>query len=263
MGAALLRTPDKLVNILTSLVTQVGEPFNIPISVKIRLLETETETLDLVKRLVTTGIKLLTIHCRTTPMRPREPSIRTSLKKIVDVCHSADVMCFLNGDVEKYSELDGLIEKYGIDGAMMARSAEQNASCFNPDGMVPWDQIVREYFDICQEYDNHVVNTKFCLARMIPGKSPLYQKVAQSKSMDQIKEALATIDEETVKKYEHVFKSSLTMAREAEERQKALELKEASEGLKRKRESSDDEAVKKMHLEPELGKEPKPRYLAV
>lgn len=230
MGAALLKTPDKLVSILTSLVDQVGDPFNIPISVKIRLLETEEKTLSLVERLVTTGIKCLTIHCRTTPMRPREPSIRTSLKKISDTCHKAGVMCLLNGDIEGFKDLDHVIEKYGVDGAMIARAAEANPSCFNSKGQIPWNEIIREYFEYCKKFDNHVVNTKFCLARMIPGKSQLYQKVAQSKTMEQIDDALNNLTEDDMNKFIHIFKSPLTLL---EEQVKQEELRAKNQMLKR------------------------------
>lgn len=191
MGAALLRTPDKLVQILTDLVTQVGEPFGIAISVKIRLLESEAKTVELVQRVVKTGIKNLTLHCRTTPMRPREPAIRDDgqLAKVAAICHEAGVTCLVNGDVMGRSDLDELMTKYGVDGAMIARAAEANPSCFN-NIPLPWYQVVHEYLQVCQDYDNHYINTKFCLARMVPGKSPIYQKVASSKSMDMIKEAL-------------------------------------------------------------------------
>ncbi len=54
MGAALLRTPDKLCAILEALVREVAPEFEIGISVKIRLLETPAETEALVRRLVAT-----------------------------------------------------------------------------------------------------------------------------------------------------------------------------------------------------------------
>lgn len=192
MGAALLRTPDKLVNILTALVTEVGIPFGIAISVKIRLLESEAKTVELVQLLVKTGITNLTLHCRTTPMRPREPAIRDDgqLAKVAAICKQAGVSCLVNGDVEgRVPDLADLRAKYGVDGAMIARAAEANPSCFS-ETPVPWYTIVHEYFDICKQYSNHPVNTKFCLARMIPGKATVYQKVASAKTMEAIAEAL-------------------------------------------------------------------------
>ena len=61
MGAALLKNPDNLAAILTALVEEVGKPNNVPISVKIRILDTKDETLALVRRLCTTGIARLTV----------------------------------------------------------------------------------------------------------------------------------------------------------------------------------------------------------
>ncbi|KAK3061327.1 tRNA-dihydrouridine synthase 2, partial [Teratosphaeriaceae sp. CCFEE 6253] len=72
MGAALLKTPDILCSILEALVREVGLPNEIGISVKIRILQTAEETETLVRRPCATGITGLTVHCRTTPMRPRE-----------------------------------------------------------------------------------------------------------------------------------------------------------------------------------------------
>lgn len=249
MGAALLRTPDKLVSILTSLVSKVGIPNNIPISVKIRLLETEEKTLELVSRLVQTGIKCLTVHCRTTPMRPREPAIRnSSLKKIVDVCHKAGVACLVNGDVEAYKDLDDLIKTYGVDGAMIARGAEANPSCFNPAGPVPWYTIATEFFALCKEFSNHVVNTKFCLARMIPGKSPVYQQVAQSRTMEQLESVLQKLqddqDEEIVKmkkKFESfAFKSPLRTLLETQAINEKARLRRLEEEKQNEKEEEKD-----------------------
>lgn len=215
MGAALLKTPDKLVAILEALVKEVGKPFGVSISVKIRLLETEEKTLELVDRLAQTGVKNLTIHCRTTPMRPREPVIRDTLAKIAEVCHKHGITCLVNGDVEGRHELAGLQEKYGVDGAMIARAAEANASCFRAEGLLPWQQVTKEYLDICREYDNFYQNTKYCLTRMIPGKSPCYKKVATLKDNESLEKYIneqydemlkEKAEEETKKSEEQVLK---------------------------------------------------------
>ncbi|KZV97289.1 hypothetical protein EXIGLDRAFT_580594, partial [Exidia glandulosa HHB12029] len=51
---------------------------------KIRLLHTQEETIDLVKRIIDTGVSAVTVHCRTRPMRKTERAIPTRLKDIVD-----------------------------------------------------------------------------------------------------------------------------------------------------------------------------------
>ncbi|KAL4810217.1 hypothetical protein BDV18DRAFT_130535 [Aspergillus unguis] len=184
MGAALLRTPDKLVSILEALVKEVGKPYQIGISVKIRLLETPELTESLVSRLVQTGITGLTIHCRTTPMRPRERAIREQLRMIVSTCHAAGVACVMNGDVYSRDHALELMQEYGADGAMIATAAESNSSCFRSEadgGLAPWPEVVHEYVKLCIESENRFGNTKYLLNILIPGKEKEFQQAKQSK----------------------------------------------------------------------------------
>lgn len=60
MGAALLSNPELLEKILTKLVKHSG----MPVTCKIRLLDTREKTIELVKMIVSTGVKALTVHCR-------------------------------------------------------------------------------------------------------------------------------------------------------------------------------------------------------
>ncbi|KAL7798098.1 FMN-linked oxidoreductase [Trichoderma ceciliae] len=185
MGAALLRTPAKLCAILETLVKNITPEFEIGISVKIRILETPAETEALVRRLVATGITGLTVHCRTTPMRPRERAIRDQLRMVADICHEAGVACLMNGDVESKDEGLKLAREFGTDGAMIATSAEKNPSCFRTEaggGLAPWGEVVKEYVKTAMDVENRFGNTKYLLAQMVPGKAGLHQPLAQSKN---------------------------------------------------------------------------------
>ncbi|MCJ1226455.1 hypothetical protein MMC12_003107 [Toensbergia leucococca] len=193
MGAALLRTPDLLASILTALVKEVGEVYEIGISVKIRLLETAEETEALVKRLCRTGITGLTVHCRMTAMRPRERAIREQLRMIAEICRAEGVACLMNGDVSSREEALKLVEEFGVDGAMIATAAEANPSCFRTKeegGLLPWREVVEEYMQIALEVDNRWGNTKFLLSQLMPGKAEVYRQVASSKGYMQICEIL-------------------------------------------------------------------------
>ncbi|KAK3714747.1 tRNA-dihydrouridine synthase 2 [Vermiconidia calcicola] len=193
MGAALLKTPDKLCSILSALVKEVGEPNEIGISVKIRILETEEETKALVTKLCATGITGLTVHCRTTPMRPRERAIRDQLRMVADVCREAGVACLMNGDVASREEAVGLISEYGVDGAMIATAAETNPSVFRtkPEGgKAPWEEVVKEYVKTAIEVENRWGNTKYLLGQMIPGKQPAYKAMMATKSYSDLVKVL-------------------------------------------------------------------------
>ena len=56
MGSALLSDVDRLVSILNALVTEIGKPFGIGISCKIRVLPSVEETETMVRRICQTGI---------------------------------------------------------------------------------------------------------------------------------------------------------------------------------------------------------------
>ncbi|KAJ6784370.1 hypothetical protein PWT90_05894 [Aphanocladium album] len=193
MGAALLRTPDKLVAILEALVKNITPEYDIGISVKIRILETAAETEALVRRLVATGITGLTVHCRTTPMRPRERAIRGQLRMVAEVCHEAGVACLMNGDVESKDQGLRLAAEFGADGAMIATSAETNPSCFRTEeegGLLPWRDVVDEYVDTAIAVDNRFGNTKYLLAQMVPGKEDAHKAVTRARSYVEVCEGL-------------------------------------------------------------------------
>lgn len=193
MGAALLRTPDRLVAILEALVRSIVPEFDIGVSVKIRILETPAETEALVRRLVATGITALTVHCRTTPMRPRERAIRGQLRMVADVCREAGVACLMNGDVENRDAAVKLIEEYGVDGAMIATAAEKNMSCFRTleqGGMAPWSEVAEQYIQAALDVENRFGNTKYLLNQIIPGKQPAYKKVQPCKNYTTVCEVL-------------------------------------------------------------------------
>ena len=188
MGAALLKTPDLLCSILTRLVEEVRKEFEIGISVKIRILANPEDTEKLVTRLVKTGITGLTVHCRTTPMRPRERAIRDQLRMIAGICREAGVACLMNGDVTSRTQALQLMEEYGVDGAMIATEAEKNPSCFRADaegGPVEWRKnwkvVVAEYMKMSLMVQNRWGNTKYLLGQMIPGKDKCYAAMNNSR----------------------------------------------------------------------------------
>lgn len=197
MGAELLTNPDLLVLILRNLVEKVGRVYHIPISVKIRLLDAEDPepSLKLIDRICKTGVANLTLHCRTKPMRNRQPPVRSFLPQIIDTVHLNNVSFILNGAIRTRQEFLALQEQYGSAmGAMIAESAEANPTVFllNPK---PWGQVVNEFIQIAIDFDNHPSNTKYILLNQVPGKSPFYQKFCQMKSNADLLKVAMTVGE--------------------------------------------------------------------
>ncbi|KAK0632146.1 hypothetical protein B0T14DRAFT_559863 [Immersiella caudata] len=199
MGAALLRTPDKLMGILEALVREIVPVFGIGVSVKIRLLETVEETERLVRRLVGTGITGLTVHCRTTPMRPRERAIRGQLRMVGEVCREAGVACVMNGDVEGRDAAEELIKEFGVDGAMVATAAEKNPSVFRGEakgGKADWKEMAQQFVWYAMEAENKFGNTKFSLAHLVKGA---HQLVSWTKTYEDVVKSLG-MGEEALKR---------------------------------------------------------------
>jgi tRNA-dihydrouridine synthase 2 len=197
MGAALLKEPDRLCSILEALVKEIVPEFQIGISVKIRILDDPKDTEALVRRLVATGITGLTVHCRTTPMRPRERAIRDQLHMIADICREAGVACLMNGDVTNYDEAIALAQEYRCDGGMIATAAEQNPTVFlnaENGGPLPRGHLVREYLETAISVNNKWGNTKFCLAQLMPTKDKRGPFLSRSRCHEDVVKALGFDD---------------------------------------------------------------------
>ncbi|KAI9669331.1 MAG: hypothetical protein M1831_000367 [Alyxoria varia] len=193
MGAALLSAPDLLCSILSKLVKEIGEKYEIGVSVKIRILKTEEETKALVEQLCKTGITGLTVHCRTRNMRKHERAVRHQLRMIADTCRAAGVACLMNGDVQNRDEAEKLIVDYGADGAMMAEAAEKNPSVFraaSESGVAPWRTVVREYLGDAMGVENKWGNTKFLVDQLMPGKEQGKRNLSQAKNYEHLCEIL-------------------------------------------------------------------------
>ncbi|KAK4688288.1 tRNA-dihydrouridine synthase 2, partial [Tremellales sp. Uapishka_1] len=170
MGAALLSTPTLLLNILRALLDSVA----LPISCKIRLLPTQPATLELASRILRTGIRNLTVHCRTRDMRPGEPAIWDRLCDIVKLGKRRGVSMTCNGDGDGWGNWEAIKSQTDADSVMIARAAERNPSIFLPTGPVSnvTDNIPK-LLNICERINNPWGNTKFLLNQFKPSARPV------------------------------------------------------------------------------------------
>ncbi|KAI8637437.1 hypothetical protein BD408DRAFT_447640 [Parasitella parasitica] len=196
MGAALLSNPGKLQQILTKLVQHSG----MPVTCKIRLLETREKTIELVKMIASTGVKALTVHCRTKEQRSTEKANWEALEELVQVVKSVtDIPVIVNGDVFQWSDIEKakLITK--ADSVMIARGAQWNPSAFRKEGLLPFETVVRRYIKKAIDLDNLFQNTKYVLLSMNTEdttytRSALYTDIQRSKSMLRICELFDLVD---------------------------------------------------------------------
>ncbi|CAO3625652.1 unnamed protein product [Cunninghamella blakesleeana] len=180
MGAALLSNPEKLKAILTKLVNNL----DLPVTCKIRILEDEEKTVELAKMIESTGVKALTVHCRTRDQRSSTPARWDELKAVVNAIKSIPVV--VNGDVYCYDDIEKAKKETGASSVMIARGAQYNPSAFRKEGLLPYEEVAKEYLKKCIDFDNLFANTKYVILTLnndpAHKKSELYQKIQRSKT---------------------------------------------------------------------------------
>lgn len=209
MGAALLSTPDLLLDILRKLLDAIP----LPISCKIRMLPEQDPTLVLAARILRTGIRNLTVHCRTRDMRPGDRAMWERLGDVVELGKRRGVPIICNGDGEGWANWDRIRSETSASGTrnltdpdcdsvMIARAAERNPSIFLPAGpRSNITEVIPRLLNIAQHVNNPWGNTKFLLNQFKPSPPPIsnwsktdkkaaQEAISRSKSLEEVAEKL-------------------------------------------------------------------------
>ena len=182
MGAALLASPEKATTIVRALRRET--PADIPVSCKIRFIgdndpKMVERTSEFMSALIKAGADAITVHMRTVPMRPREPAIWTRFGDLIKCLPSefSDVPIIANGDFFTRSDINRFrsqvteeLEGSGrnwCNSVMIARGALYNPSIFRQDGALPIEQVVGDFVDCCEKYNEPSVAVKWTVAQMM------------------------------------------------------------------------------------------------
>ncbi|XP_065915860.1 tRNA-dihydrouridine(20) synthase [NAD(P)+]-like [Dysidea avara] len=184
MGAALLTQSDKIKQILTRLV----EESTIPVTCKIRILPELQDTLDLVKLIASTGVKAIAVHGRTRLERSSQPVHYDVIKEVVKMIK---IPVIANGgslNINTYDDLTAFKSATGCQSVMIARAAQWNPSIFRKEGLLPVDQVARDYLQLAVDYDNYASNTKYCLAQLLHDQleTELGQSLMKARTMREL-----------------------------------------------------------------------------
>ncbi|ORX45902.1 FMN-linked oxidoreductase [Hesseltinella vesiculosa] len=209
MGAALLADPDRLIAILEKLVNNL----HVPVTCKIRILEEEAQTVALAKRIEATGVKNLTVHCRTRGQRSSVPARWDCLNAVTKAITSIPVT--VNGDVYTLEDAAKAKAATNADSAMIARGAIQNASAFRKEGPLPYKQVATEYLKKSVLVENMFANTKYVMLSMNTDdsthtRSDFYKSMQSTKTMKGFCELfdLGSFYDDTVKEQQRIHNES-------------------------------------------------------
>lgn len=115
MGSALLQNSDTAADIVRTLRQHV----NLQVTCKIRLLDEEAQTIQLVKKLESAGAHAIAVHLRHVSERPDDPAHHDKLKAIVD---AVDIPVLANGDIPSKKDGVELMNATGACGILFART---------------------------------------------------------------------------------------------------------------------------------------------
>lgn len=123
MGSALLRDPERLRDILSTLRRNLP----LPVTCKIRLLDTPEQSLRLLQIVEHAGAQAVAIHARYIPDRPYVRALPDLVRPLAE---AASVPVIYNGDGFRPQEFEELRRRTGCSSLMLARGALWNASVF-------------------------------------------------------------------------------------------------------------------------------------
>jgi tRNA-dihydrouridine synthase len=123
--------------------TQKGAAGRLPVSVKTRLGFNEVD-MTWPEFLLGHDLAGLTMHCRTRKEMSKVPAHWEYLAELVELRNklAPETKLVANGDIMNRAEGEALIERYGVDGAMIGRGVFHDPFAFAEDS--PWESIGRE-----------------------------------------------------------------------------------------------------------------------
>jgi len=143
-GCALLKKPD----LVRDMVRTAKQMSGLPVSIKIRVADDMSETIELVKRAEAVGVSWITVHGRTVSQRSSVPVNHDAVKMVKE---NASVPIFANGHCFTIQDATDWKEKTNVNGIMAARGLLENPALFRGYDLTP-PQVVSEYCDLALSY---------------------------------------------------------------------------------------------------------------
>ncbi|XP_059848786.1 tRNA-dihydrouridine(20) synthase [NAD(P)+]-like isoform X2 [Hypanus sabinus] len=179
--------------ILSTLVKGISKP----VTCKIRILPSLEDTINLVKRIERTGVAAVAVHGRRKEERPQHPVHCDVIKALSE---AVSIPVIANGGsqeiIKDYEGIEAFRWATNASSVMIARAAMWNPSIFRKEGLLPAENVLKEYLTYAIRYDSHYSNTKYCLCQMLRDKleSAQGKKLHAAQSNEEICEAFEMID---------------------------------------------------------------------
>ncbi len=191
-GSFLLGDADR--PLLLDMVKTVSRGISVPLFVKIRLLKTVAETIELCKQLRDAGAALICIHARyrVDLTQRKGPSARDGaamldqVKAVVEAVRGIPIIA--NGNVKTFADVEANQQFTGADGVMSAEGILDNPALFAPAAATQRGpptklQLAREYLALVQQYPATLRTVVFHLRRMCRDELVLFEPIRLTLSL--------------------------------------------------------------------------------
>lgn len=145
-GAALLSNPLNA----CAIVRILSENLKIPVTCKIRLLDTVSETIQFIRQLEEAGVSAITVHLRK---RGVESTVPAELLVMRELVLAAKVPLIANGDMYSQAAISQMLNESNCAGVMLGRPVLLNASILIKSGKTLSQMtVLRDFITECIHY---------------------------------------------------------------------------------------------------------------
>ncbi|KAF3940083.1 hypothetical protein ABW19_dt0201705 [Dactylella cylindrospora] len=150
-GAFLQEEPDLIYNLINVL----HKELDIPVTAKIRILDTKEKTLQYAKMVLDAGASILTVHGRRRDQKSHNTGLADwSYIRYLRENLPPETVLFANGNILYNTDVEACLEATGADGVMCAETNLYNPAIFMPvtatfeEAFPRVDIVLREYLEI-------------------------------------------------------------------------------------------------------------------
>ncbi|CAD5206941.1 unnamed protein product [Bursaphelenchus okinawaensis] len=163
MGAALLKKPDLVQKMVSSLVSVS----KVPVTCKIRVLDTLEETIAFAKMLESCGISALGVHGRRRDERQPHRNRKEEIEAVAKALSIPVIANGESGNVNVFEDIDRIRDECGASSIMLARKALNKPSIFRKEGTLSMDQEIKDYLSQACIYDEPYTTVKYAVQRIL------------------------------------------------------------------------------------------------